>query len=95
MNQFFLDTSEHYGKGLDNGIVPVGETYTGNPTVYGTFDNANNYYILAFEQIRRYSNPTTLVFSQDAVTISFNEARSQMEGFEKLLFIPPQRECLY
>jgi len=90
MNQFFVDTTEHYGKGLDNGIVPVGETYTGNPTVYGTFDNPNNYYILAFEQIRRYSDPSTLVFSQDAVTLSFFEVRSPMEGFESFLSYHPE-----
>lgn len=84
-NQFFVDTTRAYGKGLDNGIVPAGQVYKGNPTVYGVYDAADNKYILNFEEIRRYSDPTNLTFSQDAVSINFYEVRSEMEGFESKL----------
>ncbi len=81
-NSYFIDLLAAYGKGLDNGIVPAGQVYTGNPTVYGGFDNKDNKYIMCFEEINRYSDPSTLVFHQNAVTISFFETRGPMQGFE-------------
>lgn len=84
-NNFFINQLAAYGKGLDNGIVPAGEVYKGNPTVYGAFDNEGNKYIISFEGINRYSDPSTLVFHQDAATISFFETRTPMEGFESNL----------
>ena len=81
-NIYFIGLLAAYGKGLDNGIVPAGQVYKGNPTVYGGFDNKYNKYILCFEQIDRYSNPTTLTFHQDAATICFFETAGPMQGFE-------------
>ncbi len=89
-NSYFIDLLAAYGKGLDNGIVPAGQVYTGNPTVYGGFDNKDNKYIMCFEEINRYSNPTTLVYHQDAVTISFFETRGPMQGFESRYSYHPE-----
>lgn len=90
MNSYFIDLLAAYGKGLDNGIVPAGETYTGNPTVYGGFNNNDNKYIMAFEEINRYVNPTTLKFHQDPVTISFFETTGSMQGFESKFSYHPE-----
>lgn len=81
-NSFFIDLLAAYGKGLDNGIAASGTVYTGNPTVYGGFDNKDSKYIMCFEVINRYSNPTTLTYHQDPVTISFFETTGSMQGFE-------------
>jgi len=90
MNNFFIDQLAAYGKGLDNGIAGTGLTYTGNPTVYGVFDDKNNKYILAFEEINRYLNPSTLIFHQAAVTISFFETFGPMQGFESFYSYHPE-----
>ena len=88
-NGFFIDQLAAYGKGLDNGIVPAGQVYTGNPTVYGAFDDKENKYIICFEAINRYSNPTTLSYNQLALTISFFETYGTMQGFEsKYSYLP-------
>lgn len=94
-NNLFINKLAAYGKGLDNGIVPNGTVYTGNPTVYGTFDNEGNKYIIAFEEINRYSDPNTLIFHQGAFTISFYEVRTPMEGFEsEFSYHPEGMACL-
>ena len=92
-NEFFTAQLAAYGNGLDNGIAATGQVYMGNPTVYGSFDVGNDKYILNFEQIRRYSDPSTLVFSQDAVSIAFYESRNPMEGFEAYLSYHSEGMC--
>lgn len=89
-NSFFVSNLEAYQIDLNNGIAPTGEVYTGNPTVYGVFDSYNNKYIIALEEINRYSDPSTLEFHQDAHTISFSETRDEMEGFESPLSYKPE-----
>ena len=90
MNNYFIAQLAAYGKGLDNGIVPVGQTYTGHPTVYGGFDEKDNKYIMAFEAINRYSSPTVLTFSQAAATISFFETNTAQQGFESRFSYLPE-----
>lgn len=79
-NAFFSERLKYFRTELNNGIVPAGQTYMGNPTVLGVFDAYNNRYILALEVINRYSNPSTLVFHQDAYTISFNERKNRFDS---------------
>lgn len=95
MNSFFVPKGPVFRKELNNGIVPAGQAYTGNPTVYGVFDSFTNKYIIALEEIYRYSNPATLVFHQDPFTITFLETRNETEGFESLCtFYPEMMSCL-
>ena len=89
-NGFFIDQLTAYGKGLDNGIVPAGQVYAGNPTVYGAFDDRENKYIICFEAINRYSSPTTLTYTQPALTISFFETDGPAEGFESKYSYTPE-----
>lgn len=60
---FFVTNLAGYGKGLDNGIGTPGQPYTGNPTAYGVFDSYLNKYIIALEEISRYT-PSTTYFSE-------------------------------
>lgn len=82
MNAFFVDKGKWFRKDLNNGIVPIGQVYTGDPTIYGVFDYFTNKYIISLEEIKRYSNPTTLSFRQDPYTLVFSETRDSTEGFE-------------
>lgn len=81
MNAFFVINLKAYRRSLNNGIVPIGETYMGDPTVYGAFDAYTNKYVIAMESINRYSSPTTLIFQQSAYTISFDENKKAFESF--------------
>lgn len=94
-NSFFVSNLAAYKTDLNNGIVPAGETYTGNPTVYGVYDSYTNKYIIALEEITRYSSPTVQSFHQDPRTISFIETRDEKEGFEPpCSFHPENMVCL-
>jgi len=55
-NAFFVAVLNSYRQELNNGIVPIGQTYTGNPCIYGVFDAYTNKYIIAMEEINRYAN---------------------------------------
>lgn len=89
-NAFFVANLPAFRKDLNNGIAPVGQTYTGDPAVYGCFDAYTNKYIVALEEINRYSDPSTLSFHQDATTLSFLETRDSTEGFESKLSYHPE-----
>lgn len=94
-NSFFVTNLSAYRSDLNNGITPSGGVYTGNPTVYGVYDGYTNKYIVALEEINRYSNPSTLSFHQDPYTISYLETRDSMEGFEsKYSYYPENLGCL-
>lgn len=94
-NSFFVTYLAAFRTDLNNGIAASGQTYTGNPTVYGVYDAYTNKYIVALEEINRYSNPTTLIFHQNAFTMSFLETRDTSEGFEtKLSYLPENMACL-
>ena len=80
-NSFFTKYLKAYRASLNNGIAPAGQTYKGNPTIYGAFDAFTNKYIVALEEINRYSDPNTLIFHQDAFTLSFDEVNNQWESF--------------
>ena len=82
MNSFFVSKLSYFRTDLNNGIVPAGEVYKGNPTVIGIYDEFTNKYIIALQAIARYSSPTVQTFSQDAYTIPFLETRDESEGFE-------------
>lgn len=89
-NSFFVAKLAAFRKDLNNGIVPAGQVYTGDPTVFGGFDSYTNKYIISLEQIDRYSNPVTLIFHQDPYTLSFLETRDESEGFESPLSFHPE-----
>ncbi|OYY99573.1 MAG: hypothetical protein B7Y37_13865 [Sphingobacteriia bacterium 28-36-52] len=80
-NSFFASKLKAYRDSLNNGIAASGQVYKGNPTVYGTFDAFTNKYIVALEEINRYSDPSTLSFRQDPYTLSFDEVQNQWESF--------------
>jgi hypothetical protein len=54
MNAFFVATLSAYRQELNNGITNE-LTYLGNPCIYGVFDAYTNKYIIALEEINRYS----------------------------------------
>ena len=56
-NAFFVSKTAAYRKDLNNG-VSEGGVYTGDPCIYGVFDANTNKYIIAMEEINRYT-PTT------------------------------------
>ena len=80
-NSFFTRYTKAYRTSLNNGIAPAGQTYEGNPTIYGAFDAFTNKYIVALEPITRYSDPNTISFEQEGFTISFDEVLNQWESF--------------
>lgn len=86
-NAFFVDKLKAYRSDLNNGIAAAGQTYKGNPQVYGVFDASTNKYIVMMEQITRYSNPSTISFQQDGYTISFDE---RLNGFESFYSWKPE-----
>jgi hypothetical protein len=57
-NAFFVPELKAYRQSLNNGVAGEG-VYTGNPCIYGVFDAYTNKYIIAMEEINRYSAPTT------------------------------------
>ena len=94
-NSFFVTRLPNYRKSLNNGNPPSGGVYTGDPTVYGAFDANTNKYIIALEEINRYDEDGGLIFNQAAATLSFNEVRNPMEGFESpLSYLPESMTCL-
>lgn len=89
-NAFFTEVLPAYRKDLNTGIAPTGGVYTGDPTVYGEFDYYTNKYVIALEEINRYSDPDTLSFHQDPYTLIFNESRDETEGFECFASFHPE-----
>ena len=57
VNAFFAAKLPAYRKTLNNGISSTGSTtnYNGDPCIYGVFDAYTNKYIIAMEEINRYS----------------------------------------
>jgi hypothetical protein len=53
-NAFFVPILKAYRQNLNNGVSGEG-VYTGNPCIYGVFDAYTNKYIIALEEINRYS----------------------------------------
>ena len=53
-NAFFVPELKAYRQNLNNGVAGEG-VYTGNPCIYGVFDAYTNKYIIAMEEINRYS----------------------------------------
>ncbi len=94
-NSFFTQKLPYFRKSLNNGYAASGQVYKGDPTVIGVFDALTNKYIVALEEINRYNAEGNLIFHQDAYTLSFNEVRSKMEGFEGYLsYHPENMVCL-
>jgi hypothetical protein len=89
-NSFFASKLGNFRKSLNNGYAAPGQPYTGDPTVVGSFDAFTNKYIVALEEINRYNESGDLIFHQDAYTLSFNEVRNSMEGFESYLSYHPE-----
>ncbi len=58
---FFIPTLASFGNNLDNGVPAEGETYTGNPSVYGVFDSYLDKYVVALEEINRYSDINSFI----------------------------------
>ena len=52
-NAFFVSNTAAYRKDLNNGVSDG--VYTGDPCIYGVFDANTNKYIIAMEEINRYS----------------------------------------
>jgi hypothetical protein len=57
-NAFFTAKLATYRQTLNNGAAADGAIYTGNPCIYGVFDAYTNKYIIAMEEISRYSDCT-------------------------------------
>lgn len=60
-NAFFVPILMNYRKSLNNGVSAPGVPYLGDPSIYGVFDAYTNKYIIAMEQIDRYTADCTLV----------------------------------
>ena len=82
-NAFFVPLLQEYRQELNNGVVPAGQTYMGNPCIYGVFDAYTNKYIIAMEEINRYdmvSTTTTTTTAGPSTTtttqVSFTAATS-------------------
>ena len=80
-NAFFLKLLKNYRRSLNNGIPALEQPYMGDPTIYGVFEASTNRYIIALEEINRYSNNGTLVFSQPSYTVAFDENLNQFSSF--------------
>ena len=65
-NAFFVAKTAAYRRDLNNGVSEIG-TYTGDPCIYGVFDANTNKYIIAMEEINRYT-PTTTTTSTTTTT---------------------------
>jgi hypothetical protein len=91
-NAFFVDKLKWFRNELNNGIAPAGQPYTGNPKVYGAFDAYTNKYVIALEEINRYSDPNTLEFHQDAYTMTFDEGKNAFDS--PVSFKPEWIDCL-
>jgi len=65
MNSFFVAKLKAYRASLNNGYGISGTTsdYYGNPCIYGAFDAYTNKYIIALEEINRYTQATTTTTS--------------------------------
>jgi hypothetical protein len=85
VNGFVVPIATKFKKELNTGIAPTGGVYTGNPTIYGAFDYYTNKYIIAFEEINRYSSPSVLAFHQDPYTMVFYDTQSPLQGFETFM----------
>jgi len=57
-NAFFVAKLKAYRQQLNNGAAADGQIYTGNSCIYGVFDSYTNKYIIAMEEINRYSDCT-------------------------------------
>lgn len=79
MNAFFTDKLQYFRTDLNDPYIVNG----GNPQVLGVFDPYTNKYIVALEEINRYSEipPEPLVFHQDAYTLAFAEGTNRWESF--------------
>jgi hypothetical protein len=55
-NSFFASKLAAYRQDLNNGATADDSVYTGNPCIYGVFDAFTNKYIIAMEEINRYSD---------------------------------------
>ena len=70
-NAFFVPTLTEYRQELNNGVAPEGQTYMGNPCIYGVFDAYTNKYIIAMEEINRYA-PICTYNGGSAIISPFN-----------------------
>lgn len=94
-NSFFIPKLAPFRKDLNNGIAPAGQVYTGDPSIFGVYDAYTNKYIVALQEINRYSDPNTLIFHQDPSTLTFLETRNESEGFESpVAYHPENMGCL-
>ena len=91
-NAFFVQYLPQFRKTLNNGNPAPGQPYTGDPTVYGTFDAYTNKYIVALEEINRYDGGGALISHQDSFTISFDEINNRFES--PLSYKPEWLGCL-
>lgn len=90
MEAYFVSQLKAYQPNLNNGIGAAGQPYMGSPTGYGVFDYATKKYIIGLEAINRYDNSGNLLFSQPSATLTFNEVRDEMEGFESFVSFAPE-----
>lgn len=89
-NAFFVRYLAAFKKDLNNGLVPEGEVYQGDPTVYLGFDAYTNRLIISLEEINRYDAEGLLTFSQEGYTLSYHEANAGQTGFESFLSYKPE-----
>ena len=86
-NAFFVPLSQEYRQELNNGVVPSGQTYMGNPCIYGVFDAYTNKYIIAMEEINRYQLASTTTTTTTAAPVRLNWSNADGDGIDCDLYI--------
>jgi hypothetical protein len=78
-NSFFVGKTAAYRKDLNNGASEVG-VYTGDPCIYGVFDANTNKYIIAMEEINRYTPTTTTTTTTTTSTTTTTTTTTSAPG---------------
>jgi hypothetical protein len=78
-NAFFIAKTAAYRKDLNNGANELG-VYTGDPCIYGVFDANTNKYIIAMEEINRYTPTTTTTSTTTTTTTSTTTTTTAAPG---------------
>lgn len=86
-NAFFVPLLQEYRQELNNGVVPAGQTYMGNPCIYGVFDAYTNKYIIAMEEINRYQLASTTTTTTTAAPVRLNWSNTDGPGIDSDLYI--------
>lgn len=72
MNSFFVSKLKAYRDSLNNGVGSSGNSsdYYGDPCIYGSFDAYTNKYVIAMEEINRYTIVPTTTTTTSTTTLA-------------------------